>query len=195
MACSAYTQCSCTASWLTSLLTRNTCLLCLLSHARSVTRPLVMLVPSAWPTFLQAHVVSCNELCLSLCTHTGDISPTWDPMPTVENCRVFVLAPDSHEYKEVADLFSHTVHPGVNVPGMMIPYERIVRIRRIQNRTLYLQYMGRKQAMQCHNLPHHPNEWKLWHGCSKAVVKKISEGGLNRSFAATRGSCNNTCIL
>lgn len=111
-------------------------------------------------------------------------------MPKDENCRAVVLAPDSSEYKEVADSFSCTMQPGVNVPGMTTPYKKIVLIHRIQNRRLHLQYMGRKQAMQCHNRPPRAIdlEQDLWHGCKGAVVQQILHGGFNRSFAATSGT-------
>ena len=112
-------------------------------------------------------------------------------MPEDEDCKVVTLVPNSHEYREVADLFALTMQPGVNVPGMTTPYREIVRINRIQNRTLHFQYMGRKQAMQGRNLPQ--LEWKLWHGCKGSVVKQINHGGFDRSFAAGTGNYCKTC--
>ena len=109
-------------------------------------------------------------------------------MRTDEKCRAVPLAPDSDEYKEVADMLFHTLQPGVNVPGMTIPYNTIVRINRIQNKALYLQYLGSKQAMQTYNFPRVLNELRLWHGCKDTVVKQINHGGFNRSFAAVQGN-------
>ena len=127
-----------------------------------------------------------------MCTHAGDLPPNWDPMPTDERCRTVVLSPHSDEHKKVSGKLALT-----------IKRVQIVRIHRIQNKTLYLQYMGRKQAMDSHNLPHGANELKLWHGCTEAVMKQINHSGFNTSYTATKGKfvrwtgsiCIDFCVL
>lgn len=137
-------------------------------------------------------ILCCIPVTMYMCTHAGALPPNWDPMPTDERCRAVVLPPHSDEHKIVSGKLA-----------LIIKRVQIVRIRRIQNKTLYLQYMGRKQAMDRHNLPHGANELKLWHGCTEAVMKQINHSGFNTSYTATKGKfvrwtgsiCIDCCVL
>ena len=71
--------------------------------------------------------------------------------------------------------------------GSTRKYNYIVKIERIQNSTLYAQYMARKRMMDQQNSPGIENEMELFHGCPKDVTDKISYQGFNRSFAGKNG--------
>ena len=118
----------------------------------------------------------------------GEHPSSWDPMPIdpgtgreVE-CRAVQLSPTSKEYNDVANQFNLTMGGG----GLSTNQGRIKKIERIQNSTLYAQYIARKKAMDRAN-PGHQNERQLFHGCSLVAVDSINQGGFNRSYAGQHG--------
>ena len=118
----------------------------------------------------------------------GEHPSSWDPMPIdpgtgreVE-CHVVQLSPTSKEYNDVANQFNLTMGGG----GLSTNQGRIKKIERIQNSTLYAQYIARKKAMDRAN-PGHQNERQLFHGCSLAAVDFINHGGFNRIYAGQHG--------
>ena len=94
-------------------------------------------------------------------------------------CHVVDIATSSPEYKEVMDAFSKTMIQGNN-------YNKVVKIQRIQNPTLYGQYVIRKRAMEKQN-PHCQNEMRLFHGTKVDICVKINAQGFNRSFSGRNG--------
>jgi len=82
---------------------------------------------------------------------------------------------------------TNRVHPSTLYTGSTKKYNHIVKIERIQNSTLYTQYMARKRIMDQQNSPGIENEMELFHGCPSDVTDKISYQGFNRSFAGKNG--------
>jgi poly [ADP-ribose] polymerase 10/14/15 len=68
-------------------------------------------------------------------------------------------------------------------------YEQIIRIERIQNPALYLQFIDRKKKMDKVNPKGHQNERSLFHGTTVDTCPKINQNGFNRSY--TGRQCNN----
>ena len=110
--------------------------------------------------------------------------PHWDPMPldqanTEVPCHIVDIAPSCQEYKDVIDAFSKTMIQGKD-------YIQVLKVQRIQNPTLYGQYIIRKRAMEKQN-PHCQNERKLFHGTKVDISEKINVQGFNRSFSGRNG--------
>ena len=130
-----------------------------------------------------------NPFCY--CLFKGERSELWEPMPVDLSTGKEVqlhkveLSPGCEEYTEVSDAFARTMGSPVsfNIPGMSSPYQGILKIERIQNPSLFRQYMARKKIMEKANPQGCVNERLLFHGCSGDVVSKIATQGLNRSFA------------
>ncbi|ELT95659.1 hypothetical protein CAPTEDRAFT_222668 [Capitella teleta] len=93
----------------------------------------------------------------------------WSPMSGSDPYYCFDLSPNSAEYQKVAHNFAST--GGCN----------IVKIQRVQNKTLYLQYQVYKNERdQVNGILQ--NEKLLWHGTSHDTVKKICAQGFNRNY-------------
>lgn len=65
------------------------------------------------------------------------------------------------------------------------------QIERIQNPSLYKQYVIRKMEMEKAN-PKVQNERTLWHGTSLDVLPSIDDTGFNRSYCGKNG---NDCVM
>jgi hypothetical protein len=74
-------------------------------------------------------------------------------------------------------------------------YEQIIRIERIQNPALYLQFIDRKKKMDKVNPKGHQNERSLFHGAAVDTCPKINQNGFNRSFAGKNGNNNDAIII
>ncbi|KAL3864673.1 hypothetical protein ACJMK2_006335 [Sinanodonta woodiana] len=96
---------------------------------------------------------------------------TWTKMAQNENLKVVNLQNTDQEYQDVQQKFHASV--GGNRP--------IIKLERIQNRTLYQQYEAKKKLIEQNNRGH-PNESSLWHGTSVDSVDSISMHGFNRSY-------------
>ncbi|KAL3863204.1 hypothetical protein ACJMK2_004970 [Sinanodonta woodiana] len=105
----------------------------------------------------------------------SEIPPQWDPMDK-DNLKVILIQPASKEYNNVTSLFMATVKTE-NVTAS-VP---ILKIERIQNRTLYAQYQSKKKLIDEMN-PGQINEMDLWHGTAGHAVDSINVHGFNRSF-------------
>lgn len=64
---------------------------------------------------------------------------------------------------------------------------QILKIERIQNETLWKNYMNQKAHLEKKN-KHTNNEKQLFHGTSADNIDKIIERGFNRSFAGMHGA-------
>ena len=120
---------------------------------------------------------------------------TWksDPMPIDPStgkevvCHVVDLVPGSEEFKKVEDMFCSTVPKKQIILGMTNAFNGGMKIRRIQNPTLYSQYAARKLQMEKANPSGTQNERQLFHGCSGDVVDQINHGNFNRNYAGKNG--------
>jgi poly [ADP-ribose] polymerase 10/14/15 len=115
----------------------------------------------------------------------GERPKTWDPMPDhSKECYIVELQPGSPEYNEVEQAFSQSmVAKGQCPSNSNYPFQGVTKIERIQNPSLYGQYVLRKRAMDATNPEGHMNEQRLFHGCAQDAVDKINHQGFNRSFA------------
>lgn len=113
----------------------------------------------------------------ALCTAVDDLPKEWDPMPPKTSCLMVTLDVKSDEYSKVKIYFENT----------MSQVHRIIEIKRVQNPTLYKQYMVKKKDMDQRNPKTIKNERRLFHGCSGDVIEQISHLGFNRSFAGIHG--------
>ena len=109
----------------------------------------------------------------------GEKPPTWDKMPPNSSLYVVKLDTKSKEYDNVLQRFDQT---------MKGRYKRIIKIERIQNPALYLQYVGRQKQMDRQNPPGHQNERLLFHGTAAETCPKVNQNGFNRSFAGKNGT-------
>ena len=73
-------------------------------------------------------------------------------------------------------------------------YSSILKIERVQNPTLYSQYMARKKEMDKFNPPGHQNERWLFHGTKPETCPNISHGGFNRSYCGQNGMYHDRVI-
>lgn len=96
------------------------------------------------------------------------------PPPDMDVNRIDV-APSSKEYKDVERMFQTTAKEF-----------RILKIERIQNRSLYQSYMARKHKMD--NDAKGSNERRLFHGTDGQNVNKILSQGFNRSLCGVHGT-------
>ncbi|XP_046343205.2 protein mono-ADP-ribosyltransferase PARP14-like [Haliotis rufescens] len=96
----------------------------------------------------------------------------WSPMTEEQFVSEVQLEPEDKEYKLVARQFN---------TGVDNEYT-IVEIKRIQNRTLYLQYVMLLHQMATQN-PDADLERHLWHGTNGDVVTSINLHGFSRSYA------------
>ena len=105
----------------------------------------------------------------------------WVPQPTDSNGReetvhLFLLDPgkDAQEYKKVSDQFQQSCT------------QRIIKIERVQNPTLYGIYAIKKQKMDKERAQG-SNEVLLFHGTKGPKCELINHKGFNRSFCGENG--------
>jgi poly [ADP-ribose] polymerase 10/14/15 len=97
-------------------------------------------------------------------------------MSASEPFKQILLSPSSIEYKDVENNVMLTANNTVH---------QIVSIARIQNPSLYQQYMVRYDSMQRTVQPAtatNPLERILWHGTSADTLESINSTGFNRSY-------------
>jgi len=72
----------------------------------------------------------------------------------------------------------------------------VVQIFRIQNPSMYLQYMVRRDAMQRQQAAASktPVERILWHGTAFDAVESVNKTGFNRSYCGKNGM-SETCTF
>ncbi|XP_071089965.1 protein mono-ADP-ribosyltransferase PARP15-like [Haliotis cracherodii] len=96
--------------------------------------------------------------------------PEWTPMAHDTYFEVIPVTPGTQEYQDVATHFGQSMRP-----------HTIVSIERVQNRTLYIQYMAMKQRLEVERRGIQ-NERMLWHGTSEDATININMRGFNRNF-------------
>ncbi|XP_071169371.1 protein mono-ADP-ribosyltransferase PARP14-like [Mytilus edulis] len=102
-----------------------------------------------------------------------DMPSKWAPMDQTENIKIVTLQPADKEYQDVVQDFQ------TNMAGY---YNSIIKIEKIQNRTLQQQYAAKKKSMDSTNAKRNNNELKLWHCTAMEAVDSINTYGFNRSY-------------
>ncbi|CAI9714736.1 protein mono-ADP-ribosyltransferase PARP14-like [Octopus vulgaris] len=98
------------------------------------------------------------------------VPDTWSPMGDKELFKI-VPVTNGPEYDDIQATFRRN-----------LPSYRIIKIERIQNKTLYHGYQVLKRKFEVEN-PNITNEVDgLWHGTTERAVKGINESGFNRSY-------------
>jgi len=146
-----------------------------------------------------SHCIVYASIKVCIYTIAGEFPAYWTKMSKEVTCCKVALSATDQEYLDVKAKFESSmysaynsvqssqqcrVHPSVLYNSSTRQYKEIVNIERIQNSTLYAQYLARKKIM---NSPGIENEMELFHGCPKDVTDKISYQGFNRSFAGKNG--------
>ncbi|XP_064602045.1 protein mono-ADP-ribosyltransferase PARP14-like [Liolophura sinensis] len=96
-----------------------------------------------------------------------ELPPTWTHMADQDLVTVELQSTDS-EYQQVIK----------NLQGQVT---NIIKIERIQNKSLYEQYVAKKGKIERSN-PNKTVEKILWHGTSSDTVQSINNYGFNRSY-------------
>ncbi|XP_068688637.1 uncharacterized protein [Montipora foliosa] len=99
-----------------------------------------------------------------------------DEQDKEEPLHLVSLLRESEEFRRIEDKFIESLSNKVN----------IINIERIQNPSLYLPYMARKQSMDEKNGTR-GNELQLFHGTKYESVKPINLQGFNRRFCGQNG--------
>ncbi|XP_036450534.1 protein mono-ADP-ribosyltransferase PARP14-like isoform X2 [Colossoma macropomum] len=100
----------------------------------------------------------------------------WDKMKDGEFVKRVQIQQGSQEYKDVENEFRTT--------GLA---NKILNIERVQNSTLWRNYMIQKKHFEEKN-KHKNNEKRLFHGTGAQNIDKIDHRGFNRSYAGTHGA-------
>ncbi|XP_046365110.2 protein mono-ADP-ribosyltransferase PARP14-like [Haliotis rufescens] len=87
---------------------------------------------------------------------------SWEPMDPGENIKVVLLNQDDQEYRVVDNKFS-------------VSRMKVVKIERIQNKTLYKQYTAKSVQFR-------EPEMQLWHGTDCKAIPFINRNGFNRNY-------------
>ncbi|XP_073490644.1 protein mono-ADP-ribosyltransferase PARP14-like isoform X2 [Aquarana catesbeiana] len=109
--------------------------------------------------------------------HEGDtlrFPPHWTPMGGTLVMEVDVV-PGTPEYSAVQQKFQ------------MSCLNQILRILRVQNRDLWLNYQIKKQNIDSKNGPNN-NERELFHGTDLGSIQHVNHNGFNRSYAGRNGT-------
>ncbi|XP_029638455.1 protein mono-ADP-ribosyltransferase PARP15-like [Octopus sinensis] len=98
------------------------------------------------------------------------VPDTWSPMGDEELFKI-VPVTNGPEYDDIQATFRQN-----------LPSYRIIKIERIQNKTLYHGYQVLKRKFEAEN-PNITNEVDgLWHGTAEGAVRGINKSGFNRSY-------------
>ncbi|VDI16362.1 poly [ADP-ribose] polymerase 10/14/15 [Mytilus galloprovincialis] len=101
-----------------------------------------------------------------------NVPSNWTDMDANEMITTVILQPYDQEYKDVVAEFKQTSERHYD----------IIKVERIQNRTLHQQYNARKKLMDSINPSCFNNERKLWHGTTLEAVNGINTYGFNRGY-------------
>ncbi|KAM4626560.1 LOW QUALITY PROTEIN: protein mono-ADP-ribosyltransferase PARP14-like [Discoglossus pictus] len=98
-----------------------------------------------------------------------DLPSHWYPMNN-DQLKVVPLNPGTTAYKDVSTQFAQSCNM------------RIIKIERIQNRALWLNYQIKKQSIDIKN-GNTNNEKQLFHGTAPEAIKNVNHNGYNRGYA------------
>jgi poly [ADP-ribose] polymerase 10/14/15 len=93
-------------------------------------------------------------------------------MSTSERYKLVDIAPEDSEYIKIKQLAESTANGKLHL---------VLKIERIQNVSVYKQYMTRKSLMDGLQ-PNIENERRLWHGTDSVAMDNMIRGGFNRSY-------------
>ncbi|XP_029658378.2 protein mono-ADP-ribosyltransferase PARP14-like [Octopus sinensis] len=112
-----------------------------------------------------------QEILTDGSTASSELVPdTWSPMGDEELFKI-VPVTNGPEYDDIQATFRQN-----------LPSYHIIKIERIQNKTLYQGYQALKRKFEVEN-PKITNEVDgLWHGTAEGAVKGINKSGFNRSY-------------
>ncbi|KAL3864547.1 hypothetical protein ACJMK2_006219 [Sinanodonta woodiana] len=114
----------------------------------------------------------------------------WMEMKSDETIRLVNISNQDPEYTNLETTFMTECKTGSyanRIPNLATM--KVLKIQRIQNRTLYQQYAAKKQLMVQHykDKPNVKVEWKAWHGTAEKNVESIYTHGFNRSYCGAHG--------
>uniref|UniRef100_A0A8C5RBE9 Poly [ADP-ribose] polymerase n=1 Tax=Leptobrachium leishanense TaxID=445787 RepID=A0A8C5RBE9_9ANUR len=110
-----------------------------------------------------------NTHFISLSEQSVDLPAHWDSMDN-HTVKMVSLSPVSQEYNNVIQQFMRTCQM------------RIIKIERIQNSPLWLNYKIKKQSIDSRN-GNANNEKQLFHGTDPNTILHVNHNGFNRSYA------------
>ncbi|XP_078579858.1 protein mono-ADP-ribosyltransferase PARP14-like [Branchiostoma floridae x Branchiostoma japonicum] len=116
---------------------------------------------------------------------TMKVPETWTDMADDEQYKEVNLQPTSDEYKKVHDEFMKSIATDALTAGYFaITTANVLKIKRIQNVTLWHQYIVRKKKMELDNAKSsQPVERILYHGTPNDPIPSINHTGFNRSYS------------
>ncbi|CAH1257858.1 PARP14 [Branchiostoma lanceolatum] len=120
------------------------------------------------------------------------IPETWTGMADDDQFKEVDLQPTTEEYKTVHDEFMKSVATAAPTAGYQaITTAKVLKIQRIQNVTLWHQYIVRKKKMELDNArSSQPVERILYHGSPLDPIPSINHTGFNRSYSGRNvGTC------
>ncbi|XP_053554018.1 protein mono-ADP-ribosyltransferase PARP14 [Bombina bombina] len=101
--------------------------------------------------------------------HSSELPANWEQMNN-DLLKIVQLNPGMQEYTDVQNKFVKTCNL------------RILKIERIQNQPLWLNYQIKKKSIDTKN-GNTNNEQQLFHGTAPDTVKNVNRNGFNRSYA------------
>ncbi|XP_053393606.1 uncharacterized protein LOC123565062 isoform X2 [Mercenaria mercenaria] len=111
---------------------------------------------------------------------TYEVPGHWDDMRH-GNLRVVSLNSDLREYTDIEQMFKDSAKRNKGSNEQTKDWT-VVKIERIQNKSLWEQYQSKKKQLEDQNRPGTFNERELWHGTSADLVDSINVHGFNPSL-------------
>ncbi|XP_060083927.1 protein mono-ADP-ribosyltransferase PARP14-like [Ylistrum balloti] len=102
---------------------------------------------------------------------TFEAPSDWSSVNDKDNLSVVVIPQSDPTFTKVQKQFLASVGS-----------KTVIKIERIQNRTLYQQYIAKKRLVDTENAHISENEKMLWHGTAAETVDSINSHGFNRSY-------------
>ncbi|XP_075037348.1 protein mono-ADP-ribosyltransferase PARP14-like [Mixophyes fleayi] len=99
----------------------------------------------------------------------------WAPMNS-DNVKVVPINPGTPEYTDVETQFRKTCQM------------KIIKIERIQNQHLWINYQIKKQSIDTKTAST-TNEKQLFHGTDSSTITTVNHNGFNRSYAGKNAAC------
>ncbi|KAL3863575.1 hypothetical protein ACJMK2_005326 [Sinanodonta woodiana] len=116
---------------------------------------------------------------------------TWTRMANDENLKCVSLNPNDQEYIDVSQKFLASAGSAGQQAVMMrlamhygSPGLTVIKIERVQNKSLYQQYKAKKRQLEQQNNGR-ANEKELWHGTAITSIQNINHNGFNRSYSGS----------
>ncbi|KAL3863571.1 hypothetical protein ACJMK2_005322 [Sinanodonta woodiana] len=123
---------------------------------------------------------------------------TWTRMANDENLKCVSLNPNDQEYIAVSQKFLASAGSAGQQAVMMgfamhygSPGLTVIKIERVQNKSLYQQYKAKKRQLEQQNNGR-ANEKELWHGTVGTSIQNINHNGFNRSYSGSGSHGNGT---